>query len=174
MQQPGQSRENIMGAYLLSSRCKANVTPMHGWIRHPCPALAHHGGGVSPALTRATPAPSVCKGQALSRTPHPPATTQLSLSSLPQAYYLKGSRQQCYNQACLVVTTGDIRIMTADGTISSLGISSSPQRPPLPCSQGRVGTPRCRCRSALSWMMGVGACWPGGQADSSPAHAGER
>lgn len=62
MQQPGQSRENIMGAYLLSSRCKANVTPMHGWIRHPCPALAHHGGGVSPALTRATPAPSVCKG----------------------------------------------------------------------------------------------------------------
>lgn len=100
MQQPGQSRENIMGAYLLSSRCKANATPMHGWIRHPCPALAHHGGGVSPAPEPPRHRLFAMARQALSQTPHPLRRRSSRHHLSPQAYYAKGSRQQCYNKAC--------------------------------------------------------------------------
>lgn len=89
-----------MGAYLLSSRCKANVTPFtdgSGILARPWHTTE---GGVSPAPEPPRPRLFAKARQALSQTPHPLRRRSSRHHLSPQAYYAKGSRQQCYNKAC--------------------------------------------------------------------------
>jgi hypothetical protein len=160
------SPEEYHRAYLLSSRGKVNVTPMHGWIRHPCPVSSTPRGESRP---EPPPALSVCKArQALSQTPPPCGDGALLFFSPPSSSILYPGAVAMLQQGVRFFHNRRHPFMTADGPFrhwNKLLALSPPTLAVLP-SSGR--DPKMQ----VSISKVVGACWPAGR--FIDGHAGER